>query len=88
MTFSKKKKKFVYHFSESDSQTFCWSVYEGNFGFFYGRPSITFEKSDRRSSVLKIKVTLVTSPKKRLAIKIKHLAITFEIIYDFPIFLK
>ena len=56
--------------------------------FFYGRPSITFEKSDRRSSVLKIKVTLVNSPKKRLAIKIKHLAITFEIIYDFPIFLK
>ena len=83
-----KKKAFGYHFSESDSQTFFWMVYEGNFVFQRGRPSITFEKSDRRSSVLKMKVTLVNSQKKRLAIKIKHLAITFEIIYDFSIFLK
>ena len=78
MTFPKKKTS-GYHFSENDSQTLVWTAYQGDI-FFYGKPSITFEKSDRRSSVLKNKITLVISPKKRLAITFKHLAITFELI--------
>ena len=51
------KKKLCLDFSKSDSRRFFLPVYIGNLVFYHGIPVITFEKTDRRSSMCKIKVT-------------------------------